>query len=136
MPTVSYFRGRYGVGRRGAFLALMGLIYVAIGLGIMTVPPSEVQRTALDLLTQITSSYAALGVLWLGCGLAAAALGFGGPRADSWGYRSLMLPPALWAACYAVSGVLDQRPVFALAVLIYGALALCVGVIAGWPEPV
>lgn len=123
------------LGHRGTFLLMFGVIYVSIGAGIRSVPPSAVQLEGLRYLITAAGQYDRLGWLWIGCGLVAAISAFVPPFVDRFGFYALMLPAIAWASSYVVAAALGEHSILVLAALVYSALATAVGTSAAWPEP-
>jgi hypothetical protein len=121
-------------GRRGAFLILFGLIWAAIGWGVLTVQPSPVQRVGLAPLIGIAGGYQHLAYGWLAAGGLAVVFAFI-RRYDRYGFYALMLPVVLYAASYAVTTLTNDITTGIIAAAVYTALAVAVGIVAGWPDP-
>lgn len=123
------------LGHRGTFLLMFGVIYMSIGAGIRSVPPSHTQAEGLSYLIDAAGGYTRLGLVWAACGLLAAVFAFTPPPVDRFGFYALMLPSIGWASSYAVAGSLGGHTVLLLATLVYTALSVAVGSAAAWPEP-
>lgn len=132
---MTYFRQRYHIGRRGAFLLLFGGIWGAIGYGLINIPLSEPQRIGLRPLLAVAAP-AAYGWGWVVAACVAVACSrLRGPAGDRWGFYALMLPVSLWGASYAIAAATYDYPRGWIAAATYAALAVAIGLIAGWPEP-
>ncbi|MET9923407.1 MULTISPECIES: hypothetical protein [unclassified Streptomyces] len=99
-------RLRARLGRRGLFLAFMGVGKVCWGLGIIVQPPPT---AGLGLLTGIAPLHCWAWV-WIVAGtvtFASAWVPFG---QDRWGFLAASLPPALWAFVYGWAALLGEYP--------------------------
>lgn len=99
-----WFSGR--LGRRGPFLAFMGVGKVCWGVGMIVEPP---QRDGLRLLTQYAPLHCWAWV-WIIFGLATFTAGWLRFARDRWGFVAASIPPALWAFAYGWAGAAGHYP--------------------------
>lgn len=124
------------VGRRGAFLALFGLVYLLIGYSYTGSRTTPAVRQSLHLATNVMPIWA-YGVIWLSAGMIALAFGLlFDPAKDALGFVAAIVMPALWSFIYLCSWVEGYSPrgwsTAALFLLVAGAVA----VVSGMPNPV
>lgn len=117
-------------GFRPTALLLFSLIWVSVGLGLITRPDS------LDSTHRLPIEYLPIWlrvVLWWGPALCGVIAGFWPPGKDKWGWVLLSVPASFRAASYGIAAVYGWiDPTFALSwLVILGILAL----LAFWPEP-
>jgi hypothetical protein len=126
---------RVGVrlGRRGAVLMLLGVVWLLIGAFQILQPPPPANRAGLYLLT-LLAPYEWWGGVWIAASLAAVTAA---PRmaSDTYGFVALMVPPWLWTLVNLAGWALGQAPRGWAAAMVYAALASMIMVVAGWPEP-
>lgn len=122
-------------GRRGAFLALVALMWLGYGYGQLVQPPPPASRAGLILLTEL-APYPVWAWLWI---LAAVMAFAAAPRTggrDTHGFVALILPALLWMLTYLASWwplqVFERGWV---AAAIWAAATSMIMVVAGWPEP-
>lgn len=123
------------IGRRGAVLLILGIVWIVYGYTIGTVPHAV---GALGILDKIPT--AVWAAMWIGCG-AVAAGHCGVTRAhDGRGFTLLAIPPAVWAfglwwaEVTYLAGV-GGTPYSWAAAIIWTGLAALVVIVAGWVEP-
>lgn len=127
-------------GRRGALLGLYGLIWLVIGLALMSTPTRFGNLG--PVITAVNESPWP-GAGWMACGATAIVMALH-PRsvADGAGFVALLLPPLVWTAGYGISWVLGLATanVYGSGHSWYGALVwvsevVMVLITAGWPDP-
>ncbi len=124
------------LGRRGAVLALLGVIYLLVGVAHLTTPASDYQQNVLRVLVNV-APLSVWGVAWVTLGLMAVVAAFlrqRHPRLDTLGYTSLAGLATLWAAGYGATAIAFGVSRSLLGLAVWGALAGTLFIIAGWPE--
>lgn len=120
-------------GRRGGFLFLASLSYVAIGLANVITKPSH----AVDLaFAWIRISGPVLGWLWIIVGLFMAVtslISAGHSKLEAFGYVSSLVPPFIWAFIFCGS-YLFGNPYGLRGGVVYLFLSIVMFYIAGWPN--
>ena len=120
-------------GRRGGFLFLASLSYVAIGLANVITKPSH----AVDLaFAWIRISGPVLGWLWIIVGLFMAVtslISAGHSKLEAFGYVSSLVPPFIWAFIFCGS-YLFGNPYGLRGGAVYLFLSIVMFYIAGWPN--
>jgi hypothetical protein len=97
-------RLRQRLGRRGPFLAFMGVGKICFGLSFIFTPPTAIG--GLELLLHFAPLHSWAWV-WIVCGsitFCCAWLRFG---RDGWGFVAASIPPAGWAFAYSWAGLAD-----------------------------
>lgn len=121
-------------GRRGVFLAIFGVIYVAIGLSyIFPTPTSTIRRTVEWL--PIPYVLAAFGLAWLIAGAVALAAAFQPLPDDRFGFEALAGVACGWTVVNLTSWVLGYSVRGWVSALIFALLAAAVQTVAGMPNP-
>ncbi|MFP8944684.1 hypothetical protein ACLIYM_25075 [Streptomyces fenghuangensis] len=95
-------RLRARLGRRGAFLAILGTGKTAYGAGFILAPQQHTE--GLHLLTDMCS-LRSWAWLWILCGLVTLGSAFLRVGRDRWGYIAALIPPTVWAIAYAAAAV-------------------------------
>ncbi|MEU9640954.1 hypothetical protein [Streptomyces sp. NPDC048188] len=89
-------RIRKQLGRRGAFLAILGTGKTAYGLSFLVTPPSD---NGLELLTSFCD-LRHWSWLWIVCGLITLGSAFLRIGRDGGGFIAALIPPTVWAIAY------------------------------------
>ncbi|MEU1372971.1 hypothetical protein ABZ442_04815 [Streptomyces triculaminicus] len=97
-------RLRRRLGRRGAFLLIIGVGKICWGAGFIVVPPQP-QPPGLELLTSVAPMHC-WGWLWMLAGMVTGGCAFVQIGRDGLGFAAALVPPATWATAYTVA-VLD-----------------------------
>ncbi|WP_328860878.1 hypothetical protein [Streptomyces sp. NBC_00306] len=84
------------LGRRGTFLAILGIGKTCFGVGFIVQPPST---RGLELLTD-RCPLSAWAWVWILAGLVTFASAWLRIGRDGYGFIAAMIPPALWATAY------------------------------------
>lgn len=121
-------------GRRGGFLAIFGVIYVAIGISYVFPPPTSSIRHTLAWIP-FAWSLDAIGLAWITAGILAGFAAFRTVPADRLGFEALagvafgwtMLNLLSWLLGYAVRGWVSA--------LIFGLIASAVLTVSGMLNP-
>ncbi|MER7801264.1 hypothetical protein ABTX71_13125 [Streptomyces parvulus] len=92
-------RLRKKLGRRGAFLALLGVGKTCYGLSFLVAPPSN---HGLQLLTRFCD-LRHWSWLWIACGLITLGSAFLRVGRDWAGFLAALIPPTVWALAYTVA---------------------------------
>ncbi|KFG07485.1 hypothetical protein [Streptomyces scabiei] len=90
------------LGRRGAFLLILGVGKTCWGISFLVDPPPA---QGLELITQLCG-LRHWAWLWIVCGLITGASAFLRIGRDGFGFLAALIPPAVWATAYA-SAVID-----------------------------
>jgi hypothetical protein len=96
MPCRAARRLHKALGRRGSFLAILGVGKTCWGVSFLVNPPSD---EGLELLTR----YCELrhwAWLWIVCGLVTLGSAFVKIGRDRFGFLAALIPPTVWAAAY------------------------------------
>lgn len=97
-------RLRQRLGRRGAFLAILGVGKTCWGIGMLVDPPPT---QGLRLLTELCD-IRHWAWLWITAGLVTAASGFLCIGRDRLGFVAALVPPTVWAIAYTAAVVSGQ----------------------------
>lgn len=124
-------------GRRGAVLTILGIMWIATGIGIMITPPSEVYF--------LLSGWKWLrGLVWIGTGLLALWFARKPQGEDALGFGALYLAPAFRVVAYGTGGINYLiEPEFGaggsaraiVQVFTWTTIIIVIAVMAGWSEP-
>lgn len=126
---------RIAVSRRGAFLALFGVVFILIGYSYLNIPASSKPflqaylRTALSI-----APIEVYGWLWIVAG-SVALLGGIIRRLDWLGFGAAVMLPLLWVAIYFDAQWQDKSPRAWVSALVYLALAGAIALVAGMSDP-
>jgi hypothetical protein len=93
------------LGRRGAFLLVLGTGKTCWGIGMFLVPQPDPQ--GLSLLTRFCP-LTHWAWLWIICGLITACSAFLRIGRDRWGFVAAVIPPTVWAAAYTSAVVCGE----------------------------
>lgn len=124
---------RHRVGRRGAVLTLLGLVYALIGVSYVTDPLTASQQQILHLATQI-APIAFWGSCYIVIGLLAVLAAYWPPGRDWWGFGALMLLSVAWTGTY-VAAVFNAVDGAFIGVLRQVVVITLLAIISGWREP-
>ncbi|MER6182985.1 hypothetical protein [Streptomyces sp. NPDC001652] len=97
-------RLREMLGRRGAFLLILGVGKTCWGVGFLAIPQPRPQ--GLDLLLRIAPMHC-WAWLWITAGVTTTCSAFLRVGRDGFGFAVAMVPPIVWATAYVVA-VLDS----------------------------
>lgn len=124
-------------GKRGGLLVILGIWYGLVGLSyVVTVTPSR--ERAFQWLPIFLDS-TELGWLWIIISALIGTYGLVSNRHDQWeraAYGLAIVPPALWAAIFAVSWAVYGNPHGWVSAVTYSAWVAVILHCAGWPNPV
>ncbi|MBZ6102665.1 hypothetical protein ACH4NO_17825 [Streptomyces olivaceus] len=87
------------LGRRGAFLAILGVGQTCWGISFLVDPPGD---HGLTLLTSVCS-LRHWAWLWIGCGIGTLAAALVKVGRDWLGFLAALAPPTVWALAYTVA---------------------------------
>jgi hypothetical protein len=127
-------------GRRGVFLIMFGLVYVAIGVSAVSIPSQRF--SAIPVMGPFLDNQW-WGVMWIAAGVIATVNGAYRSRsaADGPGFVALLCPPGVWSIFYATSAVtwFATSGEFGRVNSISGAAVwalvwLVVTLVSGWPD--
>ena len=127
MPTVN--------GRRGSFLILFGLIYVAYGLSLYYATPDAAVRHSMAWLPAQTP-LACCGATWALAGVIAGVHAFLPIPRDRFGYMALAATAMAWTVAYLVSWGLGYGERGWVSAIVFAALGAATLVVSGMPNPV
>ncbi|MFR9796850.1 hypothetical protein ACL02U_13220 [Streptomyces sp. MS06] len=96
-------RVRALLGRRGAFLLIIGVGKVCWGVGYIAAPSNRGVRPLTAMAPLSTWAW-----LWIGAGLTVAASAFLKVGRDGPGFVVALIPPTVWAAAYAYAALRGQ----------------------------
>ncbi len=114
-------------GRRGAFLAFLAVLDMAYGYSLwVTAAPQRFLNLLLP--------WQAWGIIWIACGVIVATGVFA--RWDRFQFTVAAALKGCWALLYVKLWLADSLPRGWVAVTVWGAFALVILVVAGWPEPI
>lgn len=128
------------LGRRGAALLLLGVVWMLQGIIVLSMRAGvEVEHSPVP---HENVPFPYLGLMWAVGGLVAAVVGFRRTLNDHTGWIFAAGPPLVITASYLVAGMTwvatagnVSSPAYFLVSAGWSAIALLVGVLAGWPEP-
>jgi hypothetical protein len=105
MPCRAVRRLRSALGRRGAFLLVLGTGKTCWGIGMLVIPQPNPE--GLRLLTSLCplSHWACL---WIICGLITASSAFLRIGRDRYGFVAALIPPTVWAISYTSAVVTGE----------------------------
>jgi len=137
-PRLWIKRSPTKLGRRGAVLIILGIIWAFIGISTITDPYAGAGRNqglfheALPVWLRAT--------LWIGTALLALSSAWRvAGRRDDWGYMGLILMPTVRAMSYLWAWLIDLfggqgDPTGWLGFIVWGTVTILVYTISGWPE--
>ncbi|MFG3127320.1 hypothetical protein ACGFZU_06420 [Streptomyces tendae] len=99
MPCRAARRLRKKLGRRGAFLVIIGIGKTCYGLSFLVTPPGN---HGLQLLTRVCD-LRHWSWLWIICGIVTFASAFLRIGRDGLGFMAALIPPTVWAIAYTVA---------------------------------
>jgi hypothetical protein len=127
MPVNMLTRARHRIGRRGAFLAWLALIDLAVAWSLWTAPPSQAAAYSMYLPPRTWA------VIWAAAGLTALT---GVPaRRDRVQFAAAAAFAAGWAALTGGGWILRHIPEGWVQSLIWAGFAVIILLTASWPEP-
>jgi len=127
------------LGRRGAVLLMLGVIWFFIGIGTITDPYGPDGNRNMGLFHEVLPSWLR-AILWMGTALAALSAAWRpAGRRDDWGYMALILMPIIRTASYTWAWLTNMfgghgDPTGWLGAIVWGTVAVLVFTISGWPE--
>ncbi|MGW6257613.1 hypothetical protein [Streptomyces sp. NPDC055085] len=133
--------GARRIGRRGAFLIILGLLQIIAGLSTTYDPPNAVQHLYFTGLIGVQQA----GLAQIAIGAVIAVFALYPPGRDRWGFFIAYAAPLFWASDYAVSTITGYLAGPNLSAgsgirgcaiwLVYAALVLTVSGMDGAPQP-
>lgn len=120
-------------GRRGAFLLLFGLIYLAIGASYTWV---EVGAPIIRWMSWMPVPLWVCGLVWMVAGLAAIRFGFCTIPRDRWGFMALAAVGMGWTVAWLIAWATGDAPRGFAGAFVFAALAAAILVVSGMPNPV
>jgi hypothetical protein len=106
VPCRAARRLHEALGRRGAFLLVLGVGKSCYGIGFLVSPPPP---DGLKLLTSFCNLQH-WAWLWITCGAVTAASAFLRVGRDRWGFIAALIPPTVWASAYMFAVVTGEFP--------------------------
>jgi hypothetical protein len=126
-------RLRQRLGRRGAFLGGMGVMWLLYGYGLLVEP---VVSTASYRLLLHVMPMDAWAVAWIAAGSIALVCAWGRPPFDWPGFAALYLTAVPWGLSSLMSWQpLGDNPRGWIGAAIWVALGGAISTVVGWPEP-
>jgi len=126
------------LGRRGAVLLILGVIWFFIGISTITDPYAGGSRNQ-GLFHEALPPWLR-ATLWIGTALLALSSAWRvAGRRDDWGYMALILMPTVRAMSYLWAWLIDLfdgqgDPTGWLGAIVWGTVTILVYTISGWPE--
>ena len=105
MPCRAARRLQARLGRRGAFLAILGTGKTCWGIGMLVAPQPSPQGLRLLLAVCPLTHWA---WLWITCGVITASSAFLRVGRDRWGFVAALIPPTVWAISYTSAVVTGE----------------------------
>lgn len=137
-------RIQWRLGRRGAYLVVMGVLYflLAYGYAFLPLPTYVLDQLAMPILVanflSVDSPVHALqfwAALWAGSGVLAIITAWWPPGRDSWGFVALWAFSAVWSVLNLWGGLVLGAPRATVVGLIFAIYALTVAIVSGMPDP-
>lgn len=134
-------RFRWRIGRRGAFLVLMGTAYIFLGYGYgyIDVPDATVSQLGLPLMIAeavgINDGLRFWGTLWILAGVASVFNAWWPPGRDAFGFMALEGFALMWATLNIVGDVLLDAQRGWVVGVIFAAWAASVLIVSGMSDP-
>lgn len=135
---------QWRLGRRGAYLVLVGSLFTALGFGygVIEVPPSGVQQMTMHIkalgLLGISDTQTALtvwGAAWMLSGLVAVITAWWPPGKDAYGFVAIWSFSSVWSVLAFLGEVVYDSPRASLLGVIFGIYAATVLVVSGMTDP-
>jgi len=126
------------LGRRGAVLLILGVIWFFIGISTITDPRVGIGQSQ-GLFHEESPSWLR-AALWIGTALFALSSAWRiAGRRDDWGYMALILMPLVRTMSYLWAWLINLfggqgDPMGWLGVIVWGTITILVFTISGWPE--
>jgi hypothetical protein len=129
------FRGMRPWQRHSQVVAGAGLVYVAYGVNMLFIEPSDARVRGLELGLSWMSLHA-WGVIWVFVGMLGLVSTRWPPASETWGYSALAGLAALWSLFYALGMVFLGTPVNGIAgALVWGLVSYLWWGISGLRNP-
>lgn len=132
-PPIRRFQWR--LGRRGAFLAMMGTLFVALGYGYGFVPLPKANAEQLAMPLAIIPDMRVWGTIWMICGFVAIFNAWWPPGRDVVGFAALEVFASVWAALNISGALFLGAPRAWVVGLIFAIYAGAVLIVSGMPDP-
>lgn len=126
---------RFQLSRRGAFLALFGIVFILLGYSYLNIPPDSVPQLRHYL--RFALSLAPIefyGWAWIACGAIALIGGLWHPL-DWLGFAAAVFMPLAWAVAYFDAEFQDGVPRAWVSGMVFALLAGAIGLVAGMADP-
>ncbi len=120
-------------GRRSAFLAMFGVIYIMLGFSYTGSRPTPDLRQTLRVATHLLPLWV-YGILWMVAGVLAVGSAVLYPRGKV-GFAALTFIAAIWSFWYLVAWIAHDTTRGPVSFIIYGAFAAATIVVSGLVDP-
>lgn len=125
-------------GKRGGFLLITGIVWLAFGIGYVLEPGTQSRIKGFAWLPTWLNADE-LGWIWVIAGLIALTASVSGhqrPRWENAGFGALIVPPVLWVFVFGWATWLGEHPTGWISALIYAAFATIIWHCSSWPNPI
>lgn len=126
---------RWRLGRRGAFLVLMGTAYIFLGYGYGYQSTPRVTKDQLALPLLLVDDLRFWGTLWIVAGVLAVFNAWWPPGRDAVGFMALELFAMVWAVLNITGDLFLDAPRGWVVGVIFGAWAAAVLIVSGMADP-
>ena len=126
---------QWRLGRRGAFLASMGLLYMFLGYsyGFTDIPAFTYTQLAMPLM--IIPSLHVWGALWMATGIAALINAWWPPGRDGGGFIALEALSTVWGILNLFGGIFLDAPRALSLAWIFVVFSISILIVSGMPDP-
>lgn len=124
-------------GKRGGFLFIMGIGWLAIGLSYALGPTTQSRARGFAWLPQWLDANE-LGWLWVATALiaiVAALTSRAHPRRENIAFGTLMIPPVLWSVIFGWATAIGEHPTGWISSVAYCLFAAIIWHCSSWPNP-
>lgn len=124
-------------GKRGGFLFIMGIGWLAIGLSYTLGPTTQSRANGFAWLPQWLDANE-LGWLWVATALVAivaALTSRNHPRRENIAFGAITIPPVLWAVIFGWAAIIGEHPTGWIAAISYSIFATIIWHCSSWPNP-
>ena len=124
-------------GKRGGFLFIIGIGWLAIGLSYALGPTTQSRARGFAWLPQWLDANE-LGWLWVATALVAivaALTSRAHPRRENLAFGALMIPPVLWSVIFGWAAIIGEHPTGWISSIAYCLFATIIWHCSSWPNP-